>query len=155
MQNLKELINFSNLCNFQLFAIIIERNISHRKVRNCWVARKLMSHTFFVKFRVFTALFTNTRALKITSRIHNCIFPKRSVKMIDGSEKRKRQLVFEVQSSRVYEKRSKREFLRNHSVNRAQIFRDNWNFYYLSIFRDFILLASSNNDEHMLMRQNM
>ena len=28
--------------------------------------------------------------------------------MIDGSEKRKRQLVFELQSSRVYEKRSKR-----------------------------------------------
>ena len=27
--------------------------------------------------------------------------------MIDGSEKRKRQLVFELQSSRVYEKRSK------------------------------------------------
>ena len=28
--------------------------------------------------------------------------------MIDGSEKRKRQLVFELQSSRVYEKGSKR-----------------------------------------------
>ena len=30
--------------------------------------------------------------------------------MIDGSEKRKRQLVFELQSSRVYERRSKRLF---------------------------------------------
>ena len=36
---------------------------------------------------------------------------KRSVKIIDGSEKCKRQLVFEFQSSRVYEKRSKSRFL--------------------------------------------
>ena len=35
--------------------------------------------------------------------------------MIDGSEKRKRQLVFELQSSRVYERRSKRLF-RNEKV---------------------------------------
>ena len=34
--------------------------------------------------------------------------PKRSIKMIDGSEKCKRQLVFELQSSRVNEKRIKR-----------------------------------------------
>ena len=25
----------------------------HLKLRNCWVAKTLMSHTFFVKFRVF------------------------------------------------------------------------------------------------------
>ena len=31
----------------------------------------------------------------------------RSAKMIDGSEKRKRQLAFELQNSRVYEKSSK------------------------------------------------
>ena len=43
---------------------------------------------------------TNLHLLKL-------LFPKRSVKMIDGSEKRKRQLVFELQSSCVYEKRSK------------------------------------------------
>ena len=35
------------------------------------------------------------------------LFPKRSAKMIDGSEERKRQLAFELQNSRVYEKRSK------------------------------------------------
>ena len=35
--------------------------------------------------------------------------------MIDGSEKRKRQLVFQLQSSRVYEKRSKRLF-RNEKI---------------------------------------
>ena len=37
----------------------------------------------------------------------------------------------------------------------AQSFRDNWNFYdVLSIFKDFILLlASSENDKHTLMRQ--
>ena len=34
---------------------------------------------------------------------------QRSVKMIDGSEERKRQLVFELQSSRVYEKRSNKQ----------------------------------------------
>ena len=72
MQNLKELIKLSNLCNFQLFASNIERNISNQKLRNCCVAKKLMSHTFSVKFRVF-----------------------------------------------------RREFLRNHSVFWAQIFRDN------------------------------
>ena len=97
-----------------------------------------------------TALFTNTRTLKLKSRLYNFVFaavnhnydhkqwtlklrntqneskstnhrsqtltfwtrlskvlfPKRSIKMIDGSEKCKRQLVFELQSSRVYEKRS-------------------------------------------------
>ena len=37
--------------------------------------------------------------------------------------------------------------------HRIQIFRDNWNCYALSIFRGFILLALSDNDEHMLMRQ--
>ena len=36
--------------------------------------------------------------------------------MIDGSEKRKRQLVFELQSSRVYEKRS-------NSYNKAMIYK--------------------------------
>ena len=72
MQKLKELIKLSNYCNFQLFACNIEGNISHQKLRNCCVAKKLMSHTFSVKFRVF-----------------------------------------------------RREFLRNHSVYWAQIFRDN------------------------------
>ena len=72
MQKLKELIKLNNLCNFQLFASSIERNIRHQKLRNCWVAKKLMSRTSPVKFRVF-----------------------------------------------------RREFLRNHSMNRTQIFREN------------------------------
>ena len=80
------IIKFSNLCNFQLFVSIIEENISHQKLRNCWVAKKLMSHTFSVKFRVFRG-----------------------------------------------------QFIRNHSLYWAQIFRDNWNCYALSIFRVFIL----------------
>ena len=70
------------------------------KLRNCCVAKKLISHTFSVKFLVF-----------------------------------------------------RREFLPNHSLYWAQIFRDNWNCYALSIFRVFILLASSDSDKHMLMRQ--
>ena len=41
----------------------------------------------------------------------------------------------------------RREFLRNYSVYWAQIFRDNWNCYALSIFRVFILLASSDSDK--------
>ena len=97
---MKELIKLSNLCNFQLFASSIEGNIRHQKLWNCWVAKKLMSRTSPVKFRVF-----------------------------------------------------KREFLRNHSMNRTQIFRENLNCYALSIFRVFILLASSDSDKHMLMRQ--
>ena len=65
----------------------LKGNIRHQKLRNCCVSKKLMSHIFFVKFRVF-----------------------------------------------------RREFLQNHWVYRAQIFR---NYYALSIFRVLILLASS------------
>ena len=36
------------------------------------------------------------------------LLPNRSVKMIDGSEKRNRQLAFELQNSHVCEKRSKK-----------------------------------------------
>ena len=46
----------------------------------------------------------------------------------------------------------RKEFLRNHSMNWTQIFRENLNCYVLSIFRVFILLASSDSDKHMLMR---
>ena len=102
MKKLKELIKLSNLCNFQLFASSIEGNIRHPKLRNCRVAKKLMSRTSPVKFGVF-----------------------------------------------------RREFFRNHSMNWTQIFREHLNFYALSIFRVFILLASSDSDKHMLMRQKV
>ena len=36
IQKLKELINLSKLCNFQLFASNIEGNICHQKPRNSW-----------------------------------------------------------------------------------------------------------------------
>ena len=49
----------------------------------------------------------------------------------------------------------RREFLRNHLLYWAQIFRDNWNCYAISIFKVFILLASSYSDTHMLMRQKV
>jgi len=93
MQKLKELIKLSNLCNFQLFASSIEGNIRNKELRNCRVAKKLMSLTSPVKFGVF-----------------------------------------------------RREFLRNNSMNWTQFFRENLNCYALSIFRDFILLASSDSD---------
>ena len=54
MRKLKELIKLSNLCNFQ---VVLKENISHQKLRNCWVAKKLMSHTSPVKFRVFRRKF--------------------------------------------------------------------------------------------------
>ena len=38
---------------------------------------------------------------------------------------------------------------------RAQVFRDNWNCYALSLFRDFTSLASSGNSKHILMRQKV
>ena len=50
MQELKELIKLSNLCNFQLFASSIEGNIRRQKLRNYWLAKKLMSRTSPVKF---------------------------------------------------------------------------------------------------------
>ena len=46
-----------------------------------------------------------------------------------------------------------KEFLRNYLVYGTQILWDNWNCYDLSIFKGFILLASSDNDKPMLMRQ--
>ena len=49
----------------------------------------------------------------------------------------------------------RREFLRNHSMNWTQIFREKLNCYALSMFRVFILLASSVSDKHMLMRQSV
>ena len=53
MQKFTELIKLSSLYNFQLFASNTDGNISHQKPRNCCVAKKLMSHAFFVKFHVF------------------------------------------------------------------------------------------------------
>ena len=55
MQKLKELKKLSNLYNCQLFASNIEGNISHQKLQNCCVAKKLMSHTLSVKFPEFLA----------------------------------------------------------------------------------------------------
>ena len=40
------------------------------------------------------------------THVGNVLFAKRSAKMFDDSEKRKRQLSFELQSLRVFEKRS-------------------------------------------------
>ena len=53
---------------------------------------------------------SQSQTLTFWTRLSKVLFPKRSVKMIDGNEKRKRQLVFEFKSSRVYEKRSKNWF---------------------------------------------
>ena len=49
----------------------------------------------------------------------------------------------------------RREFLRNHSMNWTQMFRENLNCCALSIFRVFISLASSDSDKHMLMKQKI
>ena len=46
-------------------------------------------------------------------------------------------------------------FPQNHSLCRPQIFRDNWNCCGLSIFRGFVLLAPSDNDEHVNKAKNV
>ena len=80
----------------QFLALCKQYGRKYQKLRYCWLAKKLLNHTFFVKLRNF-----------------------------------------------------KRTFLRSHSIYQAQCFRDNWNCYIFSIFRDFILLASSGNDKHI------
>ena len=80
----------------QFLALCKQYGRKYQKLRYCWLAKKLLNHTFFVKLRNF-----------------------------------------------------KRAFLRSHSIYQAQCFRDNWNCYIFSIFRDFILLASSGNDKHI------
>ena len=73
IQKLKELITWGNLHNFQLFASNFEEN---RKLRKCWVAKNVMSHTFFVKFRVFRREFLRNhsvyRALSFSITDCNC-----------------------------------------------------------------------------------
>ena len=66
MQKLKELIKLSNLCNFQVFASSIEGNIRYQKLRNYWVAKKLMSRTSSVKFRVFRKEFLRNHLMNWT-----------------------------------------------------------------------------------------
>ena len=63
MQKLKELIKLSSLCNFQLFATNIEGNMSHQKLRNCWVAKRLISHNSIVKFRLFRREFLRNHSV--------------------------------------------------------------------------------------------
>ena len=60
---LKELINSSNLCNFQLIKSKIEGNIGHLKLWNGWVAKTLMSHTFFVEFWPFKREFLRNHSV--------------------------------------------------------------------------------------------
>ena len=48
-----------------------------------------------------------SQTMTFWTRWSKVLFPKRSVKTIDGSEKRNRQLAFELQNSHVYEKPSK------------------------------------------------
>ena len=51
---------FSSL---QLNAINIEENISHQKLPNCCVAKKLISHTFSVKFQVLRREFLRNQSV--------------------------------------------------------------------------------------------
>ena len=65
-----------------------------------------MKHTKRIEFR--QSQITNHDLL------NSLKFPKRSAKMIDGSEERKRQLAFELQNLRVFETPSKRRGDRLH-----------------------------------------
>ena len=80
---------------FSLSSIIITIMQKQRtlKQRNAQNGSKSANH------KSQTITFLKTRWSKL-------LFPKRSAKMIDGSEKRKRQSAFERQNLRVFEKRS-------------------------------------------------
>ena len=47
----------------QFFSSLLEGNISHQKLRNCCVAKQLMTHTFSAKFRVFRKEFLRNRSV--------------------------------------------------------------------------------------------
>ena len=49
---MKELVNLNSLCNFQLSGINNKGNIGNQKLRNCWVAKTLMSS--FILFKVWS-----------------------------------------------------------------------------------------------------
>ena len=69
-----------------------QRTLKHRETQN---GSKSTNHKY--------------QTVTFWTRWSEFLFFNRSAKMIDGSEKRKRQFTFELQNSRVFEKRSKIE----------------------------------------------
>ena len=51
-----ERVNLSNVCNFQPFASNNKENSSNRKLRNCWVAKTLMSPYIVCLFSRFSKI---------------------------------------------------------------------------------------------------
>ena len=148
MQKLKDLIKLSNLCNFQFFASNIEGNISHQKLRNGPFARW---HHLILRpesFRVFLSCanygFCHLNLAGITKFKYEQRKTKRILvvvvkwrhrangPLLGGKKVNEPYVLCKISSFR-------REFLRNHSVYWAQIFRDNWNCYALSIFSFYFI----------------
>ena len=75
-------------------------------LRNCVFGYR--QHNYDHKQRTYEETHNADRNPPITN--HKLLFSKRSAKMIDSSEVRKRQLAFELQNSRAFEKCSKGEF---------------------------------------------
>ena len=76
-----------------------QRTLKHRSAPNGWKStnHKSQTVTFWTRWRKY-------------------LFPKRFVNMIDGSEKCKLQLAFELQNSRFFEKRSNTHLYRKGSI---------------------------------------
>ena len=84
----------------------------------CWPSKandkhfKLTQKTRAI-LNIITPLIQGVKSIKRGKRhLSKVLFPKRSARMIVGSEKRKRQLASELQSSRPFEKSSKLELER-------------------------------------------
>ena len=94
------------------------------KTRELWSSKAAFTSTFFAavnhnydhKLRTLKHRKTQNRSkstnyqsqtMTFWTRWGKLLFPKRSAKIIDGREKRTRHLAFELQNSRVYEKRSR------------------------------------------------
>ena len=82
MQKLKELVNLSNLCNFQLFASNNSGKSSHRKRRSCWREKTLMGPYIVYKVLSFynfskTIRYVGFKFLQITEIVMlfwHCVF---------------------------------------------------------------------------------
>ena len=92
--NLNELVNFSNLCNFKLFARNNKGNSSLQQLQNCCVAQTLIIHTFFVKFRLIQRLFFWNYLPQVTKIVMLCRYSEFSLKKGDATKMNKQRLSY-------------------------------------------------------------
>ena len=83
------------------FFATVNPNYSHKK--------RALEHTTQIKIHQSPITNHQSQTMTFWTCWSKFLFPERSSKMIDGSEKRKRQLVFELWNSRVFEKHCNRQ----------------------------------------------